>query len=142
MILSTLLVKQIKEENSFMVARYSFWDIYIYIYNKTILYYSLFTWWSQTFVKLEVVKYIVFIYSYSWINMFNHWTLSLYDLSLIDILYIYIYIIYYIILLYYIIYIIYIYIYIYIKVNYWVRANWILCIGTSENSRWQWELCI
>ena len=49
-------------------------------------------------------------------------------------IYIYIYKIY--------IYIYIIYIYIYIYVSYKVRANWILYIGTSEKSRWQWELCI
>ena len=35
----------------------------------------------------------------------------------------------------------YIYIYIY-KSKLLSRANWILCIGTTGNSRWQWELCI
>ena len=43
-------------------------SVVMFKYLQEIFVTSLFTWWLQTYMKL-VVKYIVFIYSYSWINI-------------------------------------------------------------------------
>ena len=96
----------LKGEGVEIVHIYTYTYIYIYIYIYTYIYIyisqlqvsrmftmirwiipiirSLFTWWPWTYVKLEVVEYIAFIYSYSWINiaLFNHWALSIYVILL------------------------------------------------------------
>ena len=45
--------------------------IYIYIYHNLKFRISLrsFPWWSSSYVKLEVVKCIVLVYSYFWVNI-------------------------------------------------------------------------